>query len=163
MELIKNLGISWPTLISQLINFAILYFLLKKFALTGLLEAITDRQKEIESGLTKAKQADDSLAKAKQQEDEILGAARVKAQEIIAQARETGRQQEESLVQGAKQQAASIVAAGESQVNAQKAKMMLEVKAELAGIIADGVRSVVGHSVSAAEVKRDYLDSGMKA
>jgi len=163
MELIKALGISWPTLISQLINFGILYFLLKKFALEGLLEAITNRQQEIDSGLQKAKAADDSLAQAKAEQEEILGQARQEAQTIINQARQVGRDQEKTIVESAKVQAQKIVADGEKQVAISKSKMLLEVKAELADIIATGVETMVGQKVKPEEVTSSYLQAGMEA
>ena len=162
MELIRNLGLSWPTLISQLINFGILYFLLKKFALPGLVSAISKRQEEIEQGLSKAKAADESLTQAKKQEEEILGQARQEAQNIIAAARQTGQQQEQQIVADAKSQARKIVADGEKQVATAKTKMMLAVKGELADIIATGVGTLVDKKVTPDEVTSEYLQAGMK-
>ena len=163
MELINALGISWPTVISQLINFALLYFILKKFALEGLLEFITKRQKQIVDGLNNAKKADESLAQAQAQQEEILASARRVASDIIATARTQGQNQEQQIVAAAKQQALKIVADGEKQVAVTKGKMMLEAKSELAAIIATGVRRIVDEKVDPATITADYLQEGVKA
>ena len=162
MELITALGISWPTLLSQLINFGILYWLLKKFALDGLLEAMQKRQRDIEQGLQNAKAADTSLASATQQKEAILADARHQAQEIIAAARQHGQEQEQQILARAHDESQRVVADGVKQVEVAKGKMLLEVKTELADIIATGVTALVGAHVTPEAVTQEYLQAGIK-
>ena len=161
MELIKALGLNWPTFISQLINFGILYFLLKKFALEKLVTAIEQRQKEIEMGLVNAKAADESLAVAQQKEAEILSQARVQAQQIIAAAKKTATEQESALIARAQDQAATIVADGQRQVVVAKEKMLLQVRGELAEIVSAGVAQVVGEKVAPDAINQRFLEKGL--
>ena len=163
MELIKALGLNWPTLISQLINFAILYFLLKKFALTSLMENITNRQQQIEQGLRNAQFADKALQEAKAQEEQIVNQARVEAQDIINTARQNANEQSQQIIEQAKTQAEEIITDGHKQVALSKDKMMREVKKELADVIAIGVEKLVGAKVSAQDITSDYLQTGLEA
>ena len=160
MELIKAVGISWPTLLSQLINFGILYWLLKRFALDGLLTAIQKRQHEIEQGLQNAKAADESLASATKQKEDILAEARHQAQEIIAAARQSGQEQEQQILARAQAESQRVVADGVKQVEVEKGKMLLAVKAELAEVIATGVTKMIEQQVTPEQVTAQYLQAG---
>lgn len=64
----EALGINWKILIGQLINFAILFFLLKRFAYKPFLSILEKRRTKIEEGIKKSEQAEKSL-----QEIRILG------------------------------------------------------------------------------------------
>jgi F-type H+-transporting ATPase subunit b len=163
MGLLNSLGFSWQTFISQLINFALLYFILKKFALDKIIKALDGRQRQIDEGVKNAGLADVALQQAKKQQDEIIATARKQAREVIIEARSLAQEQEKKIITEAKNQARKIVSAGEKQVQVEHDKMLLEVKDELAEIITIGVERLVETSVNPQEVTTKYLHSGLKA
>lgn len=55
MELFNALGVDLKILFAQLVNFAILFFVLYKFAYKPLLKLIDDRKDMIEDGVLNAK------------------------------------------------------------------------------------------------------------
>ncbi|MBQ6154599.1 F0F1 ATP synthase subunit B [bacterium] len=163
MELIKALGLNWAQLISQLINFAILFWLLKKFALTSLLDSIHARQQEIKDGLNNAQAADEALSQAQAKKEQIISEARGQAQQIINEARSQANLQGQEMLEQAKAQATKIVEDGHQQVNISKNKMLLEVKSELADIVAIGVEKMIDQKVDPKQVSDKYLQAGLKA
>lgn len=163
MELINALGFDWVIFVSQLINFAILYWLLKKFALDKLMKLLEKRQQDIDMGLKNAQLADQALNQAKAQQEELLNGARKQARTIINEAKQVGKSQEEKIVAEAQMRATKIVENGEKQITLEKNKMLLEVKGELANIIALGVKTVVEQDVRPEKIKQSYLQAGLKA
>ena len=163
MELFNALGLSWPTLISQLINFGILYWLLAKFALKPLLANIEARQQQISEGLANSQAADQALAQAEAQKDEIVTAARAQARDIIASARQSASQQEEQIVGAAKAQAAQIIEDARAKNDEDRQKMLSDVRGQIAEIVSIGVKNVIGEVVPVETVNRHLLESGVKA
>ena len=53
-EILSNLGISWPKLIAQTVNFGIVLFVLWKFAYKPILDLLEQRRKKIEESVTNA-------------------------------------------------------------------------------------------------------------
>ena len=163
MELLTALGVDWKTFIAQLVNFLILYWILRKFALGKIIGFIQKRQDEIDSGVKNAQLAQQALDQAKTQQEEILTNARKKAKNIIGEAKQLGQIQEEKIVQEAKEKAKKIIDSGERQVKVAKEKMILEAKSELTDIITIGLKNLITEKNDPSKISHQYLESGMKA
>ena len=163
MELINALGLNWLTLVSQLINFAILYWLLKKFALDKIIKLMEQRQQDIDTGLKNAQLAEQALNQARGQQEEIILAARHEAKQIIAEGKKLGAAQEQQIIAQAKAQAQSIITTGHQQVELDKNKMLLEVQEQLAQIVSLGVQKVIEETVTPEQINQKYLEVGLKA
>ena len=72
MEIIKNFGINPYLLGAQIINFLILFYLLKRFAYKPILKLLEDRRKTIEESLINADKTKKILDEAFKKEKEIL-------------------------------------------------------------------------------------------
>jgi F-type H+-transporting ATPase subunit b len=163
MGLLTSLGVDWVTLVSQLINFTILYLILKKFALDKIIAAMHKRQEEISQGIKNAHTASLALEQAKTQQDEILTDAHQEARKIISEAKTLAKAVESKMLAEAKTQAQEIVATGHKQIEVEKEKMMLAVRSELAEIVALGVERVIGEKVPVTDVRQHFLEVGFKA
>jgi F-type H+-transporting ATPase subunit b len=67
----EGLGFDWKILLGQIVNFVILFFLLKKFAFKPFFEVLRKRKKTIEDGLKRAEEAEESLKEADVLKNEI--------------------------------------------------------------------------------------------
>ena len=163
MELLKALGLNWSTLISQFINFGILYWLLSKFALKPLLANIEARQKTIDEGLKNSQAAQQAVQQAQIEQEEMLAQARTQARDIVSQARAQAQAQGAQIVQQAQQKAAQMLGDATAQINDDREKMLVEVRGQLAEIVSIGVQNVIGEKIAASEITDRYLTTGMKA
>lgn len=82
----EGLGINWKILIGQIINFAILLYLLKRFAFKPFLNLIEKRKMHIEEGIKKSEEAEKSLQKIRVLEGEIRESGEKKTKEILKEA-----------------------------------------------------------------------------
>lgn len=117
----EALGIDLKLLIAQIVNFGIIFFLLKKFLYKPILKAISDREEKIKKGLEdleRTKQEKDNLSK-------ILVEERKKAEtevrEIIRGAEQKAEEERKRILAEAKKEGAAIVEEQEEQF-AKKAK-----------------------------------------
>lgn len=86
-ELIHQFGLDGRLLLAQVINFALLLFLLTKFLYRPLLKLLQEREQKIHSGIIRAQEYEKLVADVHRLRDDILREARREAQEIIAQSR----------------------------------------------------------------------------
>jgi len=118
----EGLGINWKILIGQIVNFAILFFLLKRFVFKSFLSTLEKRKKVIEDGVRKSEDAEKNLAKIRTLEQEVRAAGErnakdvIKAAEITAQKRkqevlDLAEKEKEMIILGAKETAKKEVAA----------------------------------------------------
>ena len=75
--------IFWTT-----ISFAILYFILAKFAWKPILGAVTEREKSIKDALSAAKKAKEEMANLKADNEKILNEAKLQRESLLKEARE---------------------------------------------------------------------------
>lgn len=162
-SLLNSLGLDFTIFFSQLVNFIILYVLLKKFALEKLLRSINKRQEMIADGVRNAQNAKLVLVQVKTQQEEIISDARTKAREILAQARQDAKLQTEKITAAAGVKAEQLLTDAHEQIQTEKQKMLLEVKNELADIIAIGVAKVADKKVDSSEISRHYLKNNLQA
>ncbi len=125
-----NLGM---TLLLQGIGFFIFLFVVYKFVLPPLADAVDGRRRQIADGLAEAEKGKASLATAQKEVDKIIGEAKAKASEIVALA----EKQRSATIDASKGEAK---AAGdrEKQMAADEiAQLSVKAKAELRDRVAD--------------------------
>jgi F-type H+-transporting ATPase subunit b len=75
----ESLGLDIKLLVAQIVNFAILFFVLKKVLYKPLIKVIDDRNKKIAESLENSQKIETKLAKIEEKEIEIMNRARDKA------------------------------------------------------------------------------------
>jgi len=94
----QGLTIDWKILIGQLINFAILFFVLKKLAYAPFLTLMKNRRDEIEKGLNKSKEAEENLNKIREVKERADKENEEKKKLIIFEAENEGKKRIEEAV-----------------------------------------------------------------
>src|SRR5438093_12675001 len=95
---------------SQVISFAIVAFLLRRFGYKPILAGLEDRRRKVEEGMLNAEKIRKELAEAEKRYQEILAKANANAQRMIDEARESSAHLAERKQQEAIAAAEQIVA-----------------------------------------------------
>lgn len=88
MEILKNFGVNPILLAAQIVNFLIIFFVLKKFLYKPVLELLKKRQLTIKDGVEQAEQARIKLEEVVIEEKNILKNAQLHAKKIIEEAKQ---------------------------------------------------------------------------
>lgn len=161
MELLNALGLDLQVFVAQFVNFAILYFVLAKFAIPKITAMVKARQDEIDAGLKNAEAAQLALTQAQEKEAALVAQANSQARQIIGEAKQKGKQAEAKILAEAKEQAQVILTNSEKQARTEKAKLMQSAKEELAEIISIGMKNLADEKIDAAKIRDNYLKQGL--
>lgn len=134
-ELIKTFHIDIKLILAQLVNFAIVLFVLKKFAYGPMLKLMTERSEKIEKGIENAQNAGKKLLEIEEKEKAVLIEARKAAQEIVANAEAVAVKNKEEIIGEAKTQAEKILSDSAKKIELEKNQMMSEVKGQIAELV----------------------------
>ncbi len=94
LEILGKIGFDWQVALANLVNFLIIFFILKKFAFKPIQKILKERQDKISEGLIKAQEADirlrevDEIAKGKLKQANLDSIAIIKKTEERAKALE---------------------------------------------------------------------------
>lgn len=129
MELVTPaLGlVFWTT-----ISFAILLFILGKFAWKPILGALNDRERFIEDSLQKAEAAKEEMSRLTNENESLLKLARAERDQILSDARKVKEQMIVDAKELAHKEGARMIELARVEINNQKAIAMADVKNQVA-------------------------------
>jgi F-type H+-transporting ATPase subunit b len=101
----ESLGLDWKLLLAQMVNFGLLFVVLKKVLYKPLMKAIDDRNKKIEDSITNSKKIEERLKKVEEESEKVLEKAREKAKDEKSELIAAANREKEIIIDTAKQSA----------------------------------------------------------
>lgn len=145
-------------IILGLIAFALVLWVLWKYAVPRFEQAYKERTEKIEGGIQKAEQAQAEAEQALHQYTAQLAEARADAARIRDDARIEAEQIKEELRAQAQEEANRIVAQGRAQLEAQRAQIVAELRADLGRHAVELASRVIGESLEDEARQRGTVD-----
>ncbi|OGG39055.1 ATP synthase F0 subunit B [Candidatus Jorgensenbacteria bacterium GWA1_49_17] len=160
-ELIHNLGIEWKVLLAQIVNFAVLLFILKKFAYKPILKVLNDRQKRIEEAINRSKSVDKRMAEIETLKEKVLDEARRESEAIIKKAEEAALRVKESVLKEAHSVSEKLLVDTGKKIQAEREKIFREAKSEIADLVYAAVEKSIG-DLAGENLKTKMVEDAMK-
>src|SRR5437899_11913276 len=139
---------------SQVVSFAIVAFLLQRFAYKPILAVLEERRRQIEEGQLNAEKIKKQLAEAEQRYAEILAKANADAQRMIDEARESSAHLAERKQQEAIAAAEQILAKAREASAIEHERTMESLKRELGRLVVDTTAKVTGKVLTPEDQRR---------
>lgn len=153
----EKLGINLAYLVSQLVNFTLLAVLLTVLLYKPILNMLNQRKERIAKSMADVDAAREAAAKAQQDYDRKLTEAQRKAQEIIAQAAQTGEKVGAEIKAEAQREADEIRQKAREEAAQEKAHVLAAVQNQIAGLSMAATERVLGQAVD-ANIQRKLVD-----
>jgi len=153
MELVTpNIGlVFWTT-----ICFAILLFILGKYAWKPILAAVKEREDSIESALSKAEALKEEMARISNENEELLKQTRAERDVILQEARKVKDQIINDAKDAANVEGSRLIEKARIEINSQKAIAMADVKNQVASLSLEIAEKVLRKQFDDAK-KQDEL------
>jgi F-type H+-transporting ATPase subunit b len=150
----REFGVNWSHFISQALSFAIVAFLLHRFAYKRVLAMLEERRQRIAESLEKVEQLKKELAGAEAQRQEMLTQANSQAQKLIEEARAAASRVQEVETQKAIAAAEQIITKAREAAAQDHARMLAELKREVGRLVVQTTATVTGKILTAEDQKR---------
>ena len=147
----QTFGLNGWGLLSQIISFSIVAFVLYRFAYHPILAVLEARRKTIADSLKNAEQIKTQLAEAQKKSEDILSKASADATKMIEEARTAAKQVGERESQRAVAQAADIIQKAREAGEAEQKRLMAELKKDVSRLIVETVAKVTGKVLTAED------------
>ena len=153
-DTLQSLGIYWPKLIAQIVNFGIVLFILWKFAYRPVLKMLEERRQRVTEAMMNAEHAKAELAKADGARQEILNQANAQATKLIEEARAAAARVQEQETQKAIAAAKDIVEKARQATEVEHARMLAELRREVGRLVVATTGRVVGKTLTPEDQQR---------
>jgi F-type H+-transporting ATPase subunit b len=165
LEALGALGVNVPFLLSQIVNFLILFLALRFLLWKPMLKMLNERKQRIAQGLEDAEQARKDRERAQAEYEERIKQAEQEREEILARAAEEGEGARAETLAQARAQAEQIVAEGKETVEQERQQMLAELRSQVAALSIAAANKLIGEALDEQRQRRliDEFFSGIKA
>ena len=142
------LGISISQLLTQVISFLILFFLLYKLAYGPLIKMLDSRSAKIKESLDAAERAKESV---KESEDKIqseISKARQEGQKLIADAREAASRIRDQEIKKAKEESELLIKKTKTEILNEKESAIESIRKDFAGLSIIAAEKIIKRSIN---------------
>lgn len=141
MEIVKNFGLDPFLFGAQIINFLIVFYLLKRFLYKPILSTLKKREDTIKEGLKQAEEARVLLEKTVEREKEILKKARESARQTIEEAKQQAQASALLIEENTKKQTEKILLQAQEQIALEAKETELRLSKKVAELSMDMLKS----------------------
>lgn len=156
LEILGKIGFDWQVAVANLVNFLIIFFILKKFAFKPLKKVIDERQQKIAKGLEDAQKAETDLIMAEEIRKQKVDEAHAHANQIISEANMKGISIVSSAEGDAMNAREKIIKDAHKMAAEAKESMQREVEEHAVGVIMQGLEKVLKESMT-EEMQKQYI------
>lgn len=158
LELAKQTGLTFGVapilLLSQIISFSVVAFLLNRFAYKPIIDVLEQRRTKIAEGIANAEKIKLQLADAEKKHAEIIANANSEAQRLIDEARSSASALAEKRQQQAIADAEAIVTKAREATVLERDRVFADLRREVAHLVVATSSKVTGKILTADDQKR---------
>ena len=153
----EGLGINLPTLVAQIINFAILFGLLYLVAYRPLMRMFDERSKKIKESMKQTELIKEQTARAEEEAEKRIEAASREGQEVVARAVRTGEEVRQGAQQQARQEAEALITRARVEIQRERDEAIDELRKEFANLTILAAGKIIDRSLD-KETHRQLID-----
>ena len=157
----EGLGISLPTLVAQIVNFAILLGLLYLVAYKPIVRMLDERSRKIKESMEQTEFIKEQAAHAEEEVKKRLDTAAKEGQEIITRAVRTGEEAGRQVQQEARQEAESLITRARVEIQRERDEAIDELRKEFADLTILAAGKVIDRSLD-KKAHRQLIDKVLK-
>lgn len=166
-EGIAALGIDPLAILAQAVTFLVLFFIIKKYALDGIIKTLEKRRKTIDDGVRLGRQMEAEKEQLDEKVEQVLHKARVQADEIIADGQKEAGQIIKAAEETAARKADSMLADAHARIDEDIAAARDGLEKEMRALVAEATEVIIEEKLDAKKdeglMKRAFARVGGKA
>lgn len=164
-EGIGALGLDIFAIAAQAGTFLLLLWVVKKYALDGIVKNLDKRHDDIDRGLHLTSEMDKQKAELEVTVEKALKAARKDGDAILAEAKTESGKIIQAAEESANRRAEEVMKTAEGKIESDIASARNELKGEMAGLITEATEAILNQKLdekSDRKLVEDYLKEAMK-
>jgi F-type H+-transporting ATPase subunit b len=161
---LEQLGINLGFIIVQVINFLLIFIVLRKWAFIPIANVLEQRREKVAQGLEDARVAAEARENAESEAEKILAEAQAKASEIVREATTRAEEATRDIKAAAEKEAAGARQEAMAEVEAERNAVLGEARGQIAALAMAATQKLVGVALDEKRqrVLIDEFFSGVK-
>ncbi len=160
----EALGLNLGYLLVQILNFAIVFVVLRAWVYKPIVNVLENRKKKIAQSLEDARKAEEARQNAEAEAAKIIDEARGKAKDIVREAAEQADLTAKDIIEKAKQRAKEIHQEALAEAGEEKNRILADMRGQVAALAIAAAQKLIGSALDEKRQKAlvDEFFSGVK-
>ena len=158
---LASLGINLPTLVAQIVNFALLFGLLYLVAYKPIMRMLDERSRKVKESMEQTEFIKEQATHAEEETRKRIEEAAKEGQEVIARAARMGEETRQEAERKAKQEAEILIARARTEIQRERDEAIDGVRKEFADLTILAAERVIDRSLD-KEAHRQVIDKVLK-
>ena len=158
----QTFGVTWPSLGAAVLNFAIVLFVLNKFAVKPFQAMLEKRKNIIAEAMKNAESVEAQLKSANEEKARIINAANISSATIIDSAKANANTVKDRIISEASSDAINIKTKAQETSILERDKLMKSAKAEIANLVMGVTENIIGRTLTADDQSRIAKEASTK-
>tara|TARA_B100000029_G_scaffold499893_1_gene570883 strand:+ start:242 stop:751 length:510 start_codon:yes stop_codon:yes gene_type:complete len=154
MPQFQQIAVFQPLIFWSVLSFAILFFILKKFAFPPILSALDERDKKIRGDIEESEKLKQDVEEIKLSLEKKLKAAHEKAETIVQLAQDESKKLQEKTVQEAEAKVKQAQREAEQEIESSRNKLLQEIRGYTAALTIASAEKFLKKSLGDGDKKR---------
>jgi F-type H+-transporting ATPase subunit b len=151
MEILQNFGIQTNLLVAQIVNFLIIFFVLKKFFYKPIVKTLEDRKKTIAESLKNAETIEKTLAETEKKAEAVYAATHKESAEILTAAKNEAEKLLEQARNSSKEMLEETLKKAREEISFEKAEMKKELEGSILKLATKVAEKVLSRNLNDKE------------
>jgi F-type H+-transporting ATPase subunit b len=154
---LEKLGVNLGYLLVQIINFTVIFLLLRAFAMRPLMEMLERRRDKIEKGLEEADKAIEDAEKARLEAERVISEAQSRAATIIRETNERAEEAGREIRAAAAAESAKDRDATMQELAVERTEMLNRIRSHVSDLSIAAARRLIGDALTRDETYQHSL------
>ncbi len=141
--IVGTLGINWKLFLAQLVNFAIILYILRRFVFLPISKKLEERAEKIEKALQDAEEVEKQKTEFEEWKKQEMSKTRQEAADIIAKAETDAGVAREDLMKKTKSDQEKVIKQAKDQIESDQQKALAQIKSEVADLVTSATERVL--------------------
>lgn len=143
LETLGKVGFEWQMGLFNLINFLIIFFILKKYAFGPIQAVLRDREEKTKDAVENYQKSKSAVSMAEQKVQEIIDEAKVEANKLREQGTEDAKVIAERMKDKARKEIELLINQAKRNIEIDRADMQDKLRAETIALIGQAVERII--------------------
>lgn len=150
----EKLGVEPVQLLTQILNFTLMVFILSRFLYKPIIGKLKERRQKIEEGLTLTEKVKLELEEIEKKKQEILGYAKEEARKIVEEGRKAGKDFRTRILGEAHQEAAAILEKGKKELGRERLELERQLRGQTVKVAQSMTKRLLEESLTLTDQQR---------
>ena len=148
LENLGKIGFEWKMALFNLINFLILFWILKRYFFKPIMNNVRDREKQVQDSVDNIQKAKTELQMAERKAQDIIAQSKVEANKIIEKSHDDAKAAGEAMKEKAKKEIEMLIAQAKRNIDIDKKDMKESLRKETVELVVLAVEKIMGSKLN---------------